>query len=233
MQHLHFVEISSTQNYLKDELEKLQSVDRKILVSAELQNQGIGRNQNKWIDSFGSVAFSFVLPISENPSLIPLWVGLKLKQFFELNYSTSIQLKWPNDIYVNSKKCGGIICHLVNEQVIIGIGLNLFATPNSLDDDRNLAGHLGIGENILPSDFKKKIPLEIYHYFSSQEYDAEKISKQFEENCLYLNEIVQVTEDSKSITGRFKEIGKWGELIIENQENGLLQNIFNGSIRKV
>ena len=37
----------------------------------------------------------------------------------------NIQLKWPNDIIINGKKLGGILCESYGNYTIVGIGLNI------------------------------------------------------------------------------------------------------------
>ena len=43
--------------------------------------------------------------------------------------SLDVRIKWPNDIYSNGLKVGGILCHSTYRskefQVIVGVGLNL------------------------------------------------------------------------------------------------------------
>ena len=57
------------------------------------------------------------------------------QQFLSLTSSAvqgcdvDIKIKWPNDIYSNGMKIGGILCHSTYRakefQVVIGVGLNL------------------------------------------------------------------------------------------------------------
>ena len=48
------------------------------------------------------------------------------------------KIKWPNDIYINSKKVGGILIETLskdkNNIVVVGIGLNVFMKSNSKID---------------------------------------------------------------------------------------------------
>ena len=42
-----------------------------------------------------------------------------------------IKIKWPNDIYIQDKKCGGILTEAREDFVIVGIGLNVMSAPPS------------------------------------------------------------------------------------------------------
>ena len=43
----------------------------------------------------------------------------------ELSIKDDIKLKWPNDIILNGKKLGGILCENYGNYTVIGIGLNI------------------------------------------------------------------------------------------------------------
>src|SRR6185503_19105790 len=46
-----------------------------------------------------------------------------------------VQLKWPNDLYVDGAKVGGILCEAVEDFVVIGIGINCASSPEGLDQE--------------------------------------------------------------------------------------------------
>lgn len=232
MKHIHFKEIDSTQQYLRSEFDSLIKQDSHVLISSDLQTNGLGRKNNHWIDSPGSLAFSCAIPTTEKLSLIPLWVSLTIKNFFVTQFNISLQLKWPNDIYYNNQKCGGIICHKIDEFIVVGIGLNLSSSPQALMDNLNSAGHLDIPSTSLASNFKKEIPLRIYQHILTSSFNAQDIPIFFKEHCLYVGEHVKISEDDTVIMGKFIGIGEWGEAIIKDETNHTTSKILNGSLRK-
>lgn len=47
-----------------------------------------------------------------------------------------IEIKWPNDLMLNGRKLGGILCEMVGRQwLIIGIGINISSAPDYNQDD--------------------------------------------------------------------------------------------------
>jgi BirA family biotin operon repressor/biotin-[acetyl-CoA-carboxylase] ligase len=64
-----------------------------------------------------------------------------------------MQLKWPNDLYLGGKKCGGVLIDLVQSSnqdwtIVVGVGLNV-AMPNSGGNDidqpwTDLASHSAV-----------------------------------------------------------------------------------------
>ena len=43
--------------------------------------------------------------------------------------SSKVWLKWPNDIYLDDKKVGGLISAKIDDFIVVGIGLNLKYAP--------------------------------------------------------------------------------------------------------
>lgn len=227
MYHQHFDQIPSTQTYLKSHLAELQNNHSNILVSCYQQTEGHGRNNKTWNDSEGSVAFSFTLPTNDKPTLIPLFIALKIIDFFKTKYHLELNVKWPNDLYYLNKKCGGIICQQIDQTIVVGIGLNLMDVPNTITDGNNQVGHLNLTKI---HDFKKTLPLIIYTHILQSTFDVFEIQNQFHKNALYLNQIVIIHEDNQNAEGVFLGIGDIGEAIIK-KDNGSLMKFYNGTLR--
>ena len=100
------------------------------VVTADSQTEGKGRSGKRW-DSPGGMGLwiSFLVRNdSEVPStLIPILVGLATIRTLErLCPSLSPGIKWPNDIEVQGRKLGGILCESAGTgAVVVGVGLNL------------------------------------------------------------------------------------------------------------
>ncbi len=235
MKHIHLSQIESTQNYLRQEVFNLFNDYKQILVSTEKQQNGIGRKNNRWVDSAGSVAFSFTLEPVEKLSLIPLWVSLNIQRFFAENYNINLQLKWPNDLYYKEKKCGGVICQKFDDVVIVGVGLNLFYDQIHLFDNLNEVGFLEIAPDVIGIEFKKTIPLKLYNYFLSAPFNSILIPNEFKNNCLFIDQVVSIADEQDFIEGKFVGIGEWGEALIatsNNDRSSSVTKVYNGSLRK-
>lgn len=137
MKILFFEEIPSTQEHLKQNLTRYQKemADPHILVCCNKQTQGHGRRGNEWTHFEDSLAVSFSLKKDkEFPlTLYPLKMAMMVREALHLiNPIWDIKLKWPNDI-INSKgeKLGGIICQVIEDSIVFGLGLN-FANDDLL-----------------------------------------------------------------------------------------------------
>ena len=99
------------------------------LLVAEQQSGGRGRQGRSWIASAGaSLTFSIGLPLA-----LPDWTGLSLAVGCAIAEALGpeIQLKWPNDIWLQDRKLGGILIETVAAEdgryAVIGVGLNIGA----------------------------------------------------------------------------------------------------------
>lgn len=123
--------VPSTNDYLRDKI----PLKKLHFCLAEHQSKGRGRLGRAWGSPFGrniycSFSYSFNKDISEISGL-SLIIGLLVVQSLESLYpALHPLLKWPNDIYVNNKKMGGILIDIIAEahgncRAIVGIGLNV------------------------------------------------------------------------------------------------------------
>jgi BirA family biotin operon repressor/biotin-[acetyl-CoA-carboxylase] ligase len=104
------------------------------LVIAEQQKAGRGRQGNSWYSPPAvGLYFSLLLKPQVNPlklNGLTLALGNSAADVMQQESKTSIEIKWPNDLYCRGRKLGGILTETrVNanlvEQAVAGLGLNL------------------------------------------------------------------------------------------------------------
>jgi BirA family biotin operon repressor/biotin-[acetyl-CoA-carboxylase] ligase len=98
-----------------------------ILLVAERQSAGRGRQGRAWLGEVGdALTFSIGLPYQPNNwSGLSLAVGLSLAE----SLGPDVQLKWPNDLWRQQRKLGGILIEAASQGpqsfAVIGVGLNV------------------------------------------------------------------------------------------------------------
>jgi len=100
----------------------------------ELQHAGRGRRGRRWVAPFGagialSVAWTFMDGARTLPAL-SLAVGVAVWRALVRAGARGVALKWPNDIWFDDRKIGGVLIELRAEvsgpaHVVIGIGINV------------------------------------------------------------------------------------------------------------
>ncbi len=112
------------------------------LVLSWTQMAGRGRLGRQWLSPEGaSLALSVDLgslvprPTSEDwLGILPLLAGCCLAEALEGELKCTPTVKWPNDVLLGGKKVAGVLGEIPEPgRVILGIGLNVWEAPDSLD----------------------------------------------------------------------------------------------------
>ena len=101
------------------------------IVGAETQTAGMGRHGRKWISEAGSGLYVSVVLAEKPVPVIMLALGLATREAI----GSGADLRWPNDVLINGKKCAGVLAHLEGDTAIAGIGINVSQTefPENLE----------------------------------------------------------------------------------------------------
>ena len=139
---LHFLNVTGSTN---DDARALaeQGAPSGTTVIAEFQTAGRGRRGRAWQGTAGlSLHFSMLVRAPRGGfsclSAAPVRVGLLcLRALQELNVA-AVRLKWPNDLQLDGRKLGGILCESVLGAapfLVIGIGINVGQTEQDFPDE--------------------------------------------------------------------------------------------------
>lgn len=194
------------------------------VIITDNQLKGRGRQANIWSSIPNkSLTFSIILYPKAPPNQINLYsllAGLAITDCL-IEYDIQAQLKWPNDVLINGKKVGGILCESklsggVIKSMVIGIGLNVNET---IDD---FPKNLRLNATSLMIEDGKQYQLEIiltnildHLEFRIQNIDATHLQlKDWEERCAHLNQKVTFHSGNEVVTGVFKGLSSTGQAII-------------------
>jgi BirA family biotin operon repressor/biotin-[acetyl-CoA-carboxylase] ligase len=149
--HRHFRTIGSTNDVARS-LAEVGCVSG-TLVTSEEQTAGRGRQGRPWQTPAGAaLAWSMVLRRSiEVPGTLPLQVGVAVCEAVESLGVQRAQVKWPNDVWVEGRKCAGILVEARPRDgwAVIGIGLNLAISEADLPGElRGRVTSVGHGADI-------------------------------------------------------------------------------------
>ena len=113
------------------------------VILSEYQTMGRGRRGKNWVSPFAANLYlSMVWDFDQGASALQglsLAIGVAVSRALRQLNVEGVQLKWPNDIYINHKKLGGILLEMVGDPagqctVIIGIGINHCMPEQSAED---------------------------------------------------------------------------------------------------
>ena len=124
---IHFQEIDSTNNYIKNSYKLLNDM---TFVSADYQSKGKGRNDRVWQSNKGeNLMFSFLVKndsLINQSSIISILTAVEVAKLLEKYDVKNVSIKWPNDVLIGDKKVCGILTEgQVPQYVVVGVGLNV------------------------------------------------------------------------------------------------------------
>jgi len=207
---IHIVDrVSSTNTWLSTN-----STGGNDCIIALQQTRGKGRGDRVWESSPGGLYLSISSP---SCSLLPLIVGISVVQTL-VGLGNRLRLKWPNDIILDGKKVGGILCEGDDKRAVAGIGINLNNIP-SFPNSTNLAS---IGYDLDEYRFSKSFFMVLRENLQKSNKDI--ISRFRDHDCLLGKDISW----GFGATGIAKSINFDGSL--EVLSDGKLVNLYSGDV---
>ncbi|MEZ6047934.1 MAG: biotin--[acetyl-CoA-carboxylase] ligase [Planctomycetaceae bacterium] len=208
------------------------------LVLAEKQTAGRGRGNNQWWAQPGCLTFSILLDTTpfkkpEHLPLIALATGWAVANVLEeYTPSRSVQLKWPNDVYLSNRKICGILTEMPHQhRVVVGLGLNVnnsfYSAPDELKSKAiSLFDELG---NEYPLGM---ILIDILTQFEILwrqliEGDCHFI-QQWPTRCLLTNRLITHEAGEKQTIGHCRGIDEIGALLLQTEQG--TERILGGTI---
>jgi len=147
MERRHLAECGSTNT---EALNHLRDGGGPLILSADRQTAGRGRLGRAWLSDDAALTFSVArsFPAELDLSGLSLAVGCTVADVLDPS-GERIRLKWPNDLFLDGAKLGGILIETVplpaeRRGVVIGIGLNLQALPPEADRNAFASGHAAL-----------------------------------------------------------------------------------------
>lgn len=219
-----FDELDSTSHYLK---QYAQTQLKEAFCLTLSQRSGYGQQSRAWQSDFSSITFSMLLhikaPLNDIDGLTQL-VSLKLIESLSEFSNETFKLKWPNDIYVNNQKAGGILIECVSYTdadcwLVVGIGLNngLKSTiQDTLTGQTSDAGSISLQEMDKYDFLVKTIAklLELSSTFQLGRFQAYSVNYRLVD-FFQLDQPVIVYDSGIKEPGFYKGLTDSGELLVE------------------
>lgn len=159
--HIHHTETDSTNERARELA--LGGAASGTVVTASAQTHGRGRQGRVWsAPPESALLYSAILrPLDLSHLLLPLAVPIAVCEACESLAPVSCKIKWPNDIWLDEHKLGGVLIEArPPEWAVIGIGVNASIEPDEFPDDlRWPAASLGHGAT--PSQLRRAVDKQL------------------------------------------------------------------------
>ncbi|GAC1391236.1 MAG: hypothetical protein NVSMB31_08550 [Vulcanimicrobiaceae bacterium] len=135
-QHIQFMPITESTN---DDAVKFlgHSQAAGLTIATNFQTKGVGRKGRQWVAPMAtSLLFTTILPVTFEPAELwtaPFWIGMAIHSALKF-HKIQTTLQWPNDLLLNGRKVGGILCvsrgQGARSWVACGVGINVKRTDD-------------------------------------------------------------------------------------------------------
>jgi BirA family biotin operon repressor/biotin-[acetyl-CoA-carboxylase] ligase len=223
--------VDSTNNYANSQLKENDLSDGTVFLAYD-QVGGRGQQQNYWESESGkNLTFSIVV----FPGFLEIRRQFILSEVVTLGiymalvkYVDNLRIKWPNDIYADDKKLGGVliensIMYSSIKSSVIGIGINVNQTtflsnaPNPVSL-KTLTNQQFDCEAVLV-----EILSGIDCYYSLlREGEEDRIDREFISVLYRLNEKHWFRDEQEVFEGEIIGVNEIGQLLIRKQDREIL-----------
>ena len=232
--------------------------DLPFVITADEQTAGRGRQNNTWWTGHGSLALSMLLDAKKHgltpqtSAQLSLAIGYaamtalraiteetlaksktatKIESNGESDLMPNIEIRWPNDVYVNDRKIVGILIEAPNmRHLVIGIGINTNNTAADAPEEireRIVTLRDVLGQEI---DQRRMIFLlcreimAVLQYFPLQ---LPQFIEQVEQNLHQVGKMVNISREGDTISGQCLGLNSDGSLrvLTETGEKAVVSGV--------
>ncbi|MGE5703824.1 MAG: biotin--[acetyl-CoA-carboxylase] ligase [Clostridia bacterium] len=220
--------VETTQRLAHEEAAK--GAPEGTIVIAEQQMIGKGRMGRPWHSPKGTgIWMSMIIrpsiPLDKAPQMTLVTAVAMAKAIESILPDLKVQIKWPNDLFINGKKCCGILTELNAEEnrvkyLVIGIGLNVNNVLEDYPEElHSVATSVRIESGVavkraeLIQAFCRSFEREYQFYL---ENGFERVRVEWEESSYTLGRLVTVHIGQNVVEGRAVGLHTDGALLVED-----------------
>lgn len=223
---IHLDEVDSTNNYAANWLNMTKSIHPAV-ITARHQRYGRGQRQNHWLSEKNkNLTCSFIVfPHHiklEKLGFLNKAVANALHRTLTNFISSKMDIKWPNDIWVNGKKIAGILIEnnwrsQSLQHSIIGIGININQIFPS--DDPWCSMYSITNEHFEIEFILDQLQLQIKDQFGLlEQFNFQLIDEYYHQHLLKKNELVSFTMNGRQFSGTIQGVDEWGRIILQSKD---------------
>ena len=204
-----------------------------FVMTADEQTAGRGRQSNTWWTGPGSLALSMLLDAKQHglkpqtSAQLSLAIGYAamqaLRRITEETLAQvgttalpNIEIRWPNDVYVNDRKITGILIEMPNmHHTIIGIGVNTNNTAVDAPEDicdRIITLNDVLSRKIDQDRFIYLLCREIMEILNEFPLQIPQLIEKIEANLYQTGKMVNISCENEQISGKCQGLNPDGSL---------------------
>jgi BirA family transcriptional regulator, biotin operon repressor / biotin---[acetyl-CoA-carboxylase] ligase len=227
----------STNAYLQNLVQKKKKAEDKLLsidipefytVCTNFQTNGRGQKENVWhSDPEKNILLSTIIyPCidAEKQFYVNMAITLGILDFCNRTIShKGFSIKWPNDIYYNDKKLGGILIEhtIMSNKIlysIVGIGLNInqIHFPENIPNPISASQICGISFQV--EQCIRHLLSDIISRYTHSLKNPEKLKKEYLDSLYRFNKLNQFIYNKSSVFAKITDVNLYGMLCLTTNE---------------
>ncbi len=198
---------------------------------AHEQKSGKGQRGKSWDTEKGAnITISIVIKPDlqlNQQFLLSAAVVVAVQFFFKKYAGDETRIKWPNDIYWQDKKAGGILIENIIKTdgsatgiwqwAVIGIGININQTKFANNLPNPISLKLITGKNFDTLQLAKEVCESVYHFYKQLfEKNSGNILKLYRQHLYKKTEKVKLKKGSRIFEAVIKDVSSDGRLIVHH-----------------
>ncbi len=211
------------------------------LVICDRQQSGRGRGANRWWASEGALTFSLVIeplvlgiPADRWPTLSVAVGGAICEALAPCIPSSDVRLKWPNDVYADGRKLGGILVEVPQvtpPRLVIGIGINVSNSAREAPPEVQ-ARMTSLADLTSDPPTRNEVLERVLSQLESDLGDLTSLplslARKWRQRCLLAGQTVTLNDGIRTLSGACQGIDDDGAIRIYTEFG--LQRYFSGSV---
>ncbi len=216
--------VDSTNNYAMGRLREGLAEHGEVYFALE-QTAGRGQRGKSWVSEPGenimmSMVFLADTAWSGAPFIFNMAVALVCRDFLSELISEKINIKWPNDIYINDRKAGGLLIEnsfrgQAWNGAVIGIGINVNQSVFSTTSNLPVSLIEITGQNHPPIALAQQLQLRIWDFLNQRPMDNKAIIAAYNQALYKKGESVWLKKEEQLFETLVLGVDEQGKLITE------------------
>lgn len=223
--------VDSTNNYAREQIDA-KMAHHGMAIFAHHQEAGKGQRGKSWLDEPGNnIAMSIILkPVRLSLShqfQLTACIANAVCHFYSKYAGDDTKIKWPNDLYWQDRKAGGILIESIISSsgnnvskwdwAIAGIGINI----NQVNFPAHLPNPVSLkqitGKNFDPVLLAKELVVQILSGFNQlYEKGFENVYSDYIEHLYKKNELVKFKKGNRVFEAMVKSVTPQGKLLLHH-----------------
>jgi BirA family transcriptional regulator, biotin operon repressor / biotin---[acetyl-CoA-carboxylase] ligase len=225
--------IESTNNYAMEQARAGLATHGKAWFANE-QWAGKGQRGKKWVSNKGeNIVMSLIVKPSKvfqaNPFYISMLIANVCRLFIAEKTNMQTYVKWPNDIYIDDRKAGGILIENIFvgkewQWTVIGIGINVNQLVFNNVENIPISLKNLTGQEYNPIELAKALQQLIISSLEKLNMeDLKKIHEIFNQHLYKKNRVVSLKKETAVFETTIIGVNEYGQL----ETSDTLERIFN------